>query len=71
MTYLTMQHIPLKSAYLCPECDSIGNNSQSCPACASTALMSLASILDREVETERILTLAYPRSIAGLTTMVA
>jgi RNA polymerase subunit RPABC4/transcription elongation factor Spt4 len=71
MTYLTMQHIPLKSAYLCPDCDSIGNNSESCPACASTGLMNLASILDREVEAERILSLTYPRSIAGLTAMVA
>jgi hypothetical protein len=46
----SMQHIPLASAYLCPNCGCIGNCSERCPACASTALLGLASILDREHE---------------------
>jgi hypothetical protein len=65
MTLLAMQHIPLESAYLCPDCNSIGNNSRSCPACASTVLMSLAGVLDREeaqVKEEQVLTYAYPRA---------
>jgi hypothetical protein len=43
-----MQHIPLKSAYLCQDCNSVGNCSMQCPACASCVLMSLATVLDRE-----------------------
>ncbi len=46
----SMQHIPLASAYLCPNCGCVGNCSERCPACASTALLGLASILDREHE---------------------
>jgi hypothetical protein len=68
MTFLTMQHIPLESAYLCPDCNSIGNNSRSCPACASTVLMSLAGVLDREVAQaveQRVLAYAYPSSVAA------
>jgi|SRR5579863_2334268 len=43
-------HIPLGSAYLCQDCNSIGNCARQCPACASEVLMSLAGVLDREVE---------------------
>jgi hypothetical protein len=46
----SMLHIPLASAYLCPNCCCVGNCSERCPACASTALLGLASILDREPE---------------------
>ncbi len=42
------QHIPLRSAYLCQDCESVGNSSAQCPACASTALLGLANVLDRE-----------------------
>ena len=48
MTSPSMQHIALASAYLCPNCNSIGNWSVRCPACASSALLSLATILDRK-----------------------
>ena len=41
------QYIPLSGAYLCQNCDSIGNNSMRCPACASEVLMGLAGVLDR------------------------
>jgi hypothetical protein len=52
MKYVTMQHIPLASAYLCPNCNSIGNCSERCPACASPALLGLANVLDRACESE-------------------
>jgi hypothetical protein len=72
MTYLTMQHIPLKAAYLCQDCNSVGNNSSCCPACASGSLLSLAGVLDREMAVEeRSMTLSYPRSVAAFTSMVA
>jgi len=48
MTYPMMQHIPLKSAYLCQDCNSIGNCAVQCPACASAVLMNLACVLDRD-----------------------
>jgi ferredoxin len=43
-------HIPLSSAYLCQDCNSIGNCARQCPACASEVLMSLSGVLNREVE---------------------
>jgi hypothetical protein len=68
MTYLSMQHIPLASAYLCQDCDSIGNNSSFCPACASTALMGLSGILDRNLvlEERRFTPFAYPKPPGGV-----
>lgn len=45
-----LQHIPLTSAYLCQDCNSIGNCARQCPACASEVLMSLAGVLNREVD---------------------
>jgi hypothetical protein len=42
------QHIPLEYAYLCQDCESVGNNSNKCPACASTVLMCLSAVLNRE-----------------------
>jgi hypothetical protein len=42
------QHIPLAKAYLCQDCDSIGNSAMRCPACASEVLMGLASVFDRK-----------------------
>jgi hypothetical protein len=46
----TLQHIPLASAYLCQDCNSIGNCSRQCPACASEVLLGLSAVLNREVE---------------------
>lgn len=42
-------HIPLMSAYLCQDCNCVGNCSRRCPACASEVLMGLAGVLNREV----------------------
>lgn len=47
MTSPMLQHIPLMSAYLCQDCDCVGNSATRCPACASTALMNLACVLNR------------------------
>jgi hypothetical protein len=44
----SLQSIPLASAYLCPDCNLIGNCSRQCPACASAVLIGLACVLDRE-----------------------
>jgi len=43
-----MNHIPLNSAYLCQDCNAVGNSSMRCPACASQALLGLAGVFDRE-----------------------
>jgi hypothetical protein len=43
-----MQHIPLTGAYLCQDCNSVGNSAMNCPACASTVLLGLAGVLNRE-----------------------
>lgn len=43
-----LQHMPLVAAYLCQDCNSIGNCASQCPACASRALLALSSVLNRE-----------------------
>jgi ferredoxin len=59
-----MQHIPLQTAYLCQDCNSIGNCATQCPACASTVLMSLSSVLDRApVQADAALTYAFPNAV--------
>jgi hypothetical protein len=45
-----MSHIPLSSAYLCQDCDAVGNSAMQCPACASGVLLGLAGVLDRKEE---------------------
>ena len=49
--YLMLQHFPLASAYLCQDCNAIGNNANQCPACASEVLMSLSAVLNRSNDT--------------------
>jgi hypothetical protein len=53
MTSAMMNHIPLNSAYLCQDCNAVGNNPTQCPACASEVLMGLASLFDRRGEAEK------------------
>jgi hypothetical protein len=48
MTLDVMNHIPLNSAYLCQDCDAVGNSSMRCPACASEVLLGLAGVFERE-----------------------
>jgi hypothetical protein len=47
---LSMQLIPLSSAFLCQDCSVVGNSPHQCPACASGVLMGLANVLDRKQE---------------------
>jgi len=49
-SYLKLQHFPLTSAYLCQDCNAIGNCANQCPACASEVLMSLSAVLNRADE---------------------
>jgi len=82
MTYPMMQHIPLKNAYLCQDCNSVGNCAEQCPACASTVLMNLSCVLDREGPGRedssaegRALAFPFPHAVAAagveFTSMVA
>jgi len=52
MNRVELIHFPLKRAYLCQDCNAVGNDPEDCPACASKALMGLAQVLDR-VETKQ------------------
>lgn len=54
------QYIPLTNAYLCQDCDAIGDNSMRCPACASEVLMGLAGVLDRKEKVEASNLLLFP-----------
>lgn len=45
-----MSYLPLDTAYLCLDCEAVGNCSTRCPACASEALLPLAGVLNREPE---------------------
>ena len=65
MSHASMEHIPLSSAYLCQDCNSVGNCSNQCPACASSVLISLATILDREEEKSRVVVIDYREALAA------
>lgn len=54
MTFATMQHIPLASAYLCQDCNCVGNCASQCPACASVVLLGLAGVLNRESDVKKV-----------------
>jgi hypothetical protein len=54
-----MQHMPLSAAYLCEDCHCVGNCSEQCPACASSALLCLAGILNREQQPAETAHLSY------------
>lgn len=45
--FTEVQHFPLGFAYLCQDCDAVGNNAAKCPACASEVLLCLAGVLNR------------------------
>lgn len=50
MTAKLMNHFPLNAAYLCQDCDAVGNSAMQCPACASSVLLGLAGVFDRKEE---------------------
>jgi hypothetical protein len=47
-----MLHWPLASAFLCADCDSIGNCSARCPACAGNSLLALSNCKIALVKTD-------------------
>ncbi len=65
MTFAKMQHIPLTSAYLCQDCDCVGNCATQCPACASVVLLGLAGILNREADVNEVLKYVPKQAIAA------
>lgn len=65
MTLVSMQHIPLANAYLCQDCNSVGNCSVQCPACASEALMGLAGVLDRRTDERAQTSFKRPAALAA------
>ena len=65
MSKASMQHIPLSSAYLCQDCNCVGNCSMQCPACASSVLLALATVLDREEEKSKVLAFDYREALAA------
>jgi hypothetical protein len=66
MTFDALQHIPLTEAYLCQDCDAVGNSSTQCPACASEVLFSLAGVFNRkeDVEASGAKVLLFPTLVA-------
>ena len=48
MTIAELQRMPMSSAFLCEDCQDIGNDPRRCPSCASQSLMGLANVLNRE-----------------------
>lgn len=71
MTYPKMLHFPLSSAYLCPDCNTIGNCPDQCPACACEVLMNLSGVLNRQPEAAAPAATIAPRSYSELMRMVA
>lgn len=65
MTFVSMQHIPLANAYLCQDCNAVGNCSVQCPACASEALMGLSGVLNRKVEERAQSSFKLPPALAA------
>jgi hypothetical protein len=48
MKTVSIQLIPLSTAYLCQDCNCVGNSPYHCPACASGVLMGLEPVLNRK-----------------------
>ncbi len=53
---------PLQQAYLCGNCDQVGNSSTSCPFCQSTALESVSKQLGGSVEPMPMMPSARPKA---------
>jgi hypothetical protein len=45
--YSTNSMIPLLHAVLCLDCSCVSDGNRACPACSSTALMNLSTVLNR------------------------
>lgn len=53
MTMAEMVHMPLARAWLCGDCDSIGNCAEHCPACAEGSLVAMITLINRDPVAER------------------
>ena len=42
--------IPLEAAFLCLDCSCISDGNRACPACSSSALLNLSTVLNRPSE---------------------
>ena len=52
-TVADLSYVPLAEAYLCPDCDVVGNCATRCPACGNEqGLASLAMFIDRQELTD-------------------
>jgi hypothetical protein len=71
MAYPMMEHFPLTSAYLCPDCNCVSNCADQCPACASQVVMSLAGVLDRGPQAAKEPELTYRYIEIDIASMVA
>jgi primosomal protein N' len=60
MTACAQLTIPLSKAYLCQDCNSVGNSSMKCPACASEVLLGLAGVLDRKEAAKEFHLIHFP-----------
>jgi len=62
MKKAAQSHILPSSAYLCQDCNALGNNAVHCPACASEVLMGLAGVLNRmeKLAGSKLLPMAKP-----------
>jgi len=45
-----VNYFPLRTAFLCENCQSVSDNPRRCPACAAESLMALATVLNRTEE---------------------
>jgi len=42
--------IPINAAYICQDCDHVGNRAEKCTKCSSVSVMGLAKVINREVK---------------------
>lgn len=42
-----LQHFHVSQAYICVDCDHVGNSANQCPSCASESLVSVSAVVNR------------------------
>lgn len=58
MRYIKMQQstfVNLADAYLCTDCEAIGNSGSHCPRCQSTALIAISRAIPRHRDSIRLI----------------
>lgn len=43
-------HWPLRTLYLCPECEEVSQDANQCPVCANPHVLTLSAVVNREKE---------------------